>query len=238
MSSGSRTTTDARAPATPSNRVLLWDGCVNVRDLGGLPLEGGGQTRFGVAVRGDSIRTLTDEGWRALADYGVRLAVDLRGDDELADDPPSESPIAVQREPMPGATVPIVWAWPSMLVAYRGLLEHFAPQFAATLTAVARSETAVVVHCQGGRDRTGLASALMLRLAGVSAPDRVWAIIRGAESVAPTGHGERPLAQRMDADERVMAQVLDGLDVGEYLGSAGAEDRDLDTLTVRLRPWN
>lgn len=45
---------------------------------------------------------------------------------------------------------------------------------------------------------------LMLRLAGVSAPDRVWAIVRGAERVAPTGHGDRPLAQRMDADERVI----------------------------------
>jgi hypothetical protein len=45
---------------------------------------------------------------------------------------------------------------------------------------------------------------LMLRLAGVAAPDRVWAIIRGAESVAPSGHGDRPLTQRMDTDERVM----------------------------------
>lgn len=45
---------------------------------------------------------------------------------------------------------------------------------------------------------------LMLRLTGVSAPDRVWAIIRGEEDVAPGGHGERPLAQRMDAGERVI----------------------------------
>ena len=248
MSSGSRTTTDAKAPATPSNRVLLWDGCVNVRDLGGLPLEGGGLNRFGVAVRGDSIRTLTDEGWRALADYGVRLAVDLRGDDELVDDPPSESSIAVQREPMPGATVPIVWAWPSMLVAYRGLLEHFAPQFAATLTAVARSETPVVVHCQGGRDRTGLASALMLRLAGV--PLDVIAADHALSDVNWAPQNEQWLADAADDRERerrrrviepageTMAQVLDGLDVREYLGSAGAEDRDLDTLTVRLRPWS
>jgi hypothetical protein len=45
---------------------------------------------------------------------------------------------------------------------------------------------------------------LMLRLSGVSAPDRVWAIIRGQEDVAPTGHGERPLAQRLEAGERVI----------------------------------
>jgi protein-tyrosine phosphatase len=127
-----------------------------VRDLGGLPLEGGGETRFGVAVRADSIRTLTDAGWRALADYGVRLAIDLRGDDELALDPSRDVPIEVAREPVPGNTVPVVWEWPTMLQAYRGLLDRFAARFAATVTAVARSETPVVVHCQGGRDRTAL----------------------------------------------------------------------------------
>ena len=50
---------------------MRWDGCVNVRDLGGLPLEGGGETAFGVVVRADSIRSLSDEGWQALVDYGV-----------------------------------------------------------------------------------------------------------------------------------------------------------------------
>jgi hypothetical protein len=45
---------------------------------------------------------------------------------------------------------------------------------------------------------------LVLRLSGVRAPDRVWAIVRGAEDVAPTGHAERPLAQRLDRGERVI----------------------------------
>jgi hypothetical protein len=45
---------------------------------------------------------------------------------------------------------------------------------------------------------------LMLHLSGMAAPDRVWAIVRGEEHVAPNGHGARPLAQRLDADERVI----------------------------------
>jgi hypothetical protein len=48
------------------DRVLAWDGCVNVRDLGGLPLNGGGETQFGVVVRADSVRGLTERGWQAL----------------------------------------------------------------------------------------------------------------------------------------------------------------------------
>jgi hypothetical protein len=60
------------------DRVLAWDGCVDVRDLGGLPLQGGGETRFDVVVRADSIRGLTASGWQALLDYGVASAIDLR----------------------------------------------------------------------------------------------------------------------------------------------------------------
>lgn len=45
---------------------------------------------------------------------------------------------------------------------------------------------------------------LMLRLSSLAAPDRVWAIVRGAEDVAPAGDGERPLAQRLDQGERVV----------------------------------
>lgn len=44
---------------------------------------------------------------------------------------------------------------------------------------------------------------LMLRLGGVSAPDRVWAIVRGVETTVPAGLGERPLTQRLDSGERV-----------------------------------
>lgn len=44
---------------------------------------------------------------------------------------------------------------------------------------------------------------LMLRLDGLTAPDRVWAIARGAESVAPVGQAERPLTQRLDVGETV-----------------------------------
>lgn len=45
---------------------------------------------------------------------------------------------------------------------------------------------------------------LRLRLSGLVAPDRVWAIVRGAEDVAPAGQGERPVGQRLDQGERVI----------------------------------
>jgi hypothetical protein len=38
------------------SRTLDWPGCVNARDLGGLPAEDGAVTRFGQVVRADSVR--------------------------------------------------------------------------------------------------------------------------------------------------------------------------------------
>jgi len=76
-------------------RDLTWDGCLNVRDLGGLPTEDGGETRFDAVVRADSIGRLSDAGWAALAGYGVRRIVDLRWRDELEGDPPRALPVEV-----------------------------------------------------------------------------------------------------------------------------------------------
>jgi hypothetical protein len=45
---------------------------------------------------------------------------------------------------------------------------------------------------------------LRLKLPGLLAPDRVFAIIRGAEDLAPAGQGERPVGQRLDRGERVV----------------------------------
>lgn len=45
---------------------------------------------------------------------------------------------------------------------------------------------------------------LRLRIPGLLAPDRVWAIIRGAEAVAPAGKGERTVGERLDEGERIV----------------------------------
>lgn len=45
---------------------------------------------------------------------------------------------------------------------------------------------------------------LTLRLRGLSAPDRLWSIIRGKETTMPAGLGARPLTQRLDHNERVL----------------------------------
>lgn len=49
-----------------------------------------------------------------------------------------------------------------------------------------------------------LRRGLTLELKGVAAPDRVWSIVRGVPTTAAEGNGRIPIAQRLDAGERVI----------------------------------
>jgi hypothetical protein len=73
------------------SRTLDWEACRNARDLGGLPLHGGGQTRFGSVARSDTLRQLTPAGWAALGAYGVQSVIDLRFREEIEADEPLDS---------------------------------------------------------------------------------------------------------------------------------------------------
>jgi protein-tyrosine phosphatase len=233
----------------PTTRNLLWDGCLNVRDLGGLPLPGGGQTRFCSVVRADSIRQLSDAGWEALVAYGVRRAIDLRGEEECADDPPRELPIEVVRAPMPPREEPVVWEFPSMKEAYLAMLERFRPQFARVVAEVGRDDSTVVVHCAGGRDRTGLVTALLLRLVGVdpgliaadhALSDEVYAPLNEAWFAEAEDEVERERRRRIarpagDTMARVLAELEGGYgNVAGYLRAGGATDEQLERAEARL----
>lgn len=243
--------------------VLVWEGCGNVRDLGGLETEDGGSTRRGAIVRADNIRRLTDAGWQALTDHGVRTVVDLRFDEELAEDPPLDLHVEVAHVSLFGH-----WTeeferevrhvqrttenWDEMLRwLYLDALERNASAFARAVSAVARArEGAVCIHCLSGKDRTGILAALLLRLAGVPVE------IVDADYAASGENARRQLAPWIDAalDEAerelrsryaltpagVMRGVLEELEsrhgsVAAYLRAAGVPDEDLQAVRGRLR---
>jgi protein-tyrosine phosphatase len=85
-----------------SSRHLTWDGCVNVRDLGGLPTEDGAETTYGAVVRADYIGALSDAGRQALLEHGITRIVDLRWFAERVEDPPLEVGIETLHVPLFG----------------------------------------------------------------------------------------------------------------------------------------
>jgi protein-tyrosine phosphatase len=239
-------------------RALDWDGCVNVRDLGGVPTQDGGETRFGVLVRADNVRKLTDAGWQALAAHGVTRIVDLRWPEELAEDPPREVEIDVVHVSLLGEmdseyvddvddyleANDAVGYWGSF---YEQMLEQYRENFAAVVAALADTPDGVALfHCAGGKDRTGLIAALVLRLAGVS-NDEIAAdyalteanLTSGWVDAAPDEVERRRRRFKQQTPAGAMSRTLRTIeerhgDVASYLRAAGVGDEQLDRLRERL----
>jgi protein-tyrosine phosphatase len=244
------------------SRTLDWDGCANVRDLGGLATADGATTRRGAIVRSDNARRLSDAGWRALSEHGVRTVVDLRWAEEIAEDPPAELPIEPVHVSLFGNLDEGYFADLDARVApledaervrevYLEFLEQFRDRFAAAIAAVADApDGGVLIHCAAGKDRTGLISALLLALAGVRdetiAEDYAESEANLAELTAKwigeaADDAERARRTQLSRTPReAMLGVLEALDeryggVREYLLAAGASPGVLDRAAARLR---
>jgi hypothetical protein len=147
---------------------------VNLRDLGGIPIEGG-VLREGLALRADDLSVITDEDARLLVDNGLAAVIDLRTNDEAAltgRGPLANYPVAYHHLPlmesitagMSDGGTPVI-EHVAMGEMYARMVETAAPQLASALGIIALAPGATAFHCAAGRDRTGvLAAALLLAL--------------------------------------------------------------------------
>jgi protein-tyrosine phosphatase len=168
-------------PALLAERHLHWPECPNVRDLGGLPaLNGHGDgapltVRPGRFVRSDVPALLTEVGWRALVTHGVRTIIDLRSPREIVREPYAIPNLAaaVQRQeiamlPLDAEMMRLLENAPTRGDEYVLFVENYQAPIAEILRAIATAPASgVLYHCQAGKDRTGIITALLLGLAGV-----------------------------------------------------------------------
>lgn len=164
------------AAETPP-RWVEFAGTDNVRDLGGLEIPGTAGTRFGLVYRASTLQELTrPDRDRLLDELGVRTIIDLRSPDEvrregygmLAD-------AAVRRVNLPvrkaaarhGEAVPDSRTV-DLVALYRDMLAGSAESVVAAARIVADADQhAVLFHCAGGKDRTGILAAVLCDAVGV-----------------------------------------------------------------------
>jgi len=168
------------------------EGAANVRDLGGIPLNGGWMTRWGLLLRSDTLAFLTEADWDTLLERNVRTLIDLRSDSEVAA-LPIQVPqgINYRRHALmqnldgafPNAAAALESATPdaaamdavikSMKLDYVRVLSDNMTDIAAILTSILSGLVlgSVLFCCSSGKDLTGITAAVILYLAGASEAD-------------------------------------------------------------------
>jgi protein-tyrosine phosphatase len=235
-------------------RHLKWDGCFNVRDLGGIPTVDGRQIRWGAVVRSERPYRLTAAGWSALWTHGIRTVIDLQ-DDGAREADASPRPVGIDT-----VFVPLEqgladtdaeyrrWGESGILgtpLYFRDFIDRWPERCAAPVAAVARARPGgVLIHCGHGRDRTGLIVLVLLALAG-AAPDDIVADYEESDSClrpfcARLGHGDESviikgiLARESTTTRAAIGDMLASLDLDAALRKGGLSEADLDAVRARL----
>lgn len=263
-------------------KVTTLEGTANFRDIGGLPLAGGGRTASGVLYRSDALSSLTPHGLETLAGSAIRVLVDFRtpAEQQMAPDRlPAGRPFRTLELPLfegaftglaqeemqranlagdPEATARAAKAaiaqLPTLGQIYTGMLQDGASRFAAAArTVAAGDDSAALLHCTAGKDRTGVAVALILGAAGAERDgivadyelsernlagewsDRMLGMIAGMG--VPVNEAIVTLVTRAPAG--AITAALDWVEARHggpagYLRAGGLPDAELDQLRRRL----
>ncbi len=174
----------------PGGRIVL-EGLPNTRDIGGLPAADGRYVKHARLIRSGALERATERDLEVLVDeYDVRTVIDLRTEEERREKPdPEDDLVGVSFEYAPllntaafGVTREgglramlktlktmqddpaqiMMDVYASMMVDEKSR-EGFARFFDDVL---ASEEGAVLWHCTIGKDRAGLAAALLLQVLG------------------------------------------------------------------------
>ncbi len=229
----------------------------NLRDVGGLPTAGGGVTRAGWLYRSDSLGQLAEADREAFAALGVQTLIDLRRAAELDEYGRAPAWACANWRHIPldyppwraedySAEVGVV---AYLVDRYLEIVELAATGVVAAVRLIADPASGpTLVHCLGGRDRTGVVVALVLSLVGVdedtiaadyartesaTARYEAWARVhRPAEADLPDYLARCPEA----AIRGVLRELTDRYgSVAGYLVAHGLTPDEIAALRAKLR---
>lgn len=242
------------------------EGTLNFRAVGPLPAAGGRQVAEGRLYRSDTLQFLSHEGVRTLIeDLGVRTVFDLRlryelkveGRGALAETQVVHHhlPFWVVGSESSGSAVPKLDPDDPIVPHYLGYLTT-APESVVRLVRALSTDPdrtlPAVVHCTAGKDRTGVAVAMVLSAVGVgdeaiadeyaAAADRVAMVMARLRGMASYGDTVDRLPEAATiAPREYMVRFLAGVrklhgSPREYLLAQGITEEELhrlrDALTV------
>ena len=176
----------ALAGAKPVTQVIELRGTTNTRDIGGYLARDQRAVRSGQIIRSEKLSRLTAGDFRALEELGVKTVIDLRTAEEREESPTvwqGENPPTLHHFPIGDADSGWYAAQSRMMArnrftpaqslehmadGYRMIAEEGVASYRGLMELVLdESNWPVLIHCSAGKDRTGVATALILEAVGV-----------------------------------------------------------------------
>jgi protein-tyrosine phosphatase len=175
------------APQREAHRLLNFEGIPNFRDLGGHPTSDGQQVKWGVLYRAGTFTNSSNADLQSLEQLQLKALIDFRSTTEKEEEPsrlPDPIGFTVVEIPtlddgnkaMAGDIMARIKSGnfegfdpnQMMLDANRQFASTFTPQYRQFIHTVLEADGAPIVwHCTAGKDRTGFAAAILLRILGV-----------------------------------------------------------------------
>ncbi|MGH2364527.1 MAG: tyrosine-protein phosphatase [Chloroflexota bacterium] len=239
------------ASSEAHTRLVALEGPVNFRDLGGYRATPG-RTAWQRIYRSDALTTLTELDQRRLEQLGLRTVIDLRHTNELLREPNAfagHPAVQLRHGPLllDEAWIPTsVQGLGNMDLAEmnREMVRGGGDAIALLFHLLADGASyPLVFHCRGGRDRTGLAAALILRAAGVSDEDVLAdyllsnrylheRVAKLSASLQAEGLDPDEVVERLQLREAYLTAALHLIDrdfggVPAYLAHLGVQDTEL-----------
>lgn len=175
-----------------NQRILDIEGVINFRDLGGYQTQDGRTVRWGRLYRSAQLDRMSEQGALEMAALGIKTVIDLRFSEETKRYPTMlhavpDAEIVTWQDEFEGDnhsqenSDSIKRAWQqslesndpaqvreAMRVNYPKKLYSHRAIYKKMLMCIIDEQTPLVFHCAAGKDRTGVAAALILSLLGVS----------------------------------------------------------------------
>ena len=160
-----------------SERHYPFEGCFNFRDIGGYLNQDGKKVKKGLYFRAGRQDRMTDKDLAQLSDLNIATQIDLRKQEEVLDQGrgPLEAMganyinIAVIPEGGSDKLNKLVGDTGISGKRYLGYLEFGPTSWLRLFGILAEQENLpVLLHCTAGKDRTGVSTAFLLSILGVS----------------------------------------------------------------------
>ncbi len=164
----------------PHERVLPFTGSLNFRDLGGYETTDGRHVKWRKVFRSGSLANLTQADCGSLVEMRIATVCDLRSTDERETEPCPirnleglnycswEYTLDNMKARLRGEATSADDMRAAMLDFYAELPWLFARHYQDMFALLAAGNVPLIFNCSAGKDRTGVAAALLLSVLGVA----------------------------------------------------------------------